>query len=445
MHFSRISALAGLILIPAYAHAQTSTTSASLTETSTATAPNLEVKQAEPVVTEKPKAEEKKPAGFTVSPIEGFTLNFKANIHADARFYFEDDDAHRVSDTFILRRVRPSLEGKLWNFASFRIMPDFGNGRVELLDAYADLEAHSALRFRIGKGKGNFGLERLQSQTDLIFIERSQVTGFPPNRDLGAMIHGEVLNKALHYSVGVWNGVPDGASGDLDTEDNKDYIGRVFVKPFRLSGIKFLHEVGFGIAGSHGIRRGRASAPGLPTYRTPGQQVAFQYDGDGTAPNTTFANGALDKYSPQAAIYLGPFGLMAEYVHTRQEVNKAGQQAALTHDAYQFTGSFLLTGESARYTSIEIQDPASLANGTWGALELAVRYDHASFSRDAINRGLASGSRSYTKVDGYWFGVNWYLNNNVKLVANFMYSKLEGDESLPDNEKALFTRVQLSF
>lgn len=441
-------AVSSTILIPALlAFAQlseSSTTSVTVTETAT-----LAAQSEFPAVTEKPvvapteKPAEKKPAGFVISPAEGFTLRIRANVQGDARYFFGDED-RRLVDTFLLRRVRPSLEGKLWGFVGFRLMPDFGNGRVELFDAYGDLEFHSALKLRVGKQKGNFGIERLQSQTDLVFAERSQSNGLAPNRDIGAVLSGDVLNKALHYSVGVFNGVPDGASGDLDNEDRKDYIGRVFVKPFRLTDIKFLHEVGFGIAGSHGIRRGRAAAPGLPTYRTPGQVAAFTYDGDGTAPNTTFANGAIDRYSPQASIYLGPFALMAEYVHTRQEVNKAGLQDALTFDAYAFTASFLVTGENARYDQLVPDAPFNWSKGQWGALELAFRLDHASFSRAAIGR-FASAARNYTDVDGYWFGANWFINENVKITANFVYSKLDGNSTLPDSEKVGTLRFQFSY
>jgi phosphate-selective porin OprO/OprP len=416
-----------------------STTTVTATETATPAA-QIELVAA----TEKPavKKEEKKP-GFLITPAEGFTLRIRANLQADARSFFGDED-RRATDNFLLRRVRPSLEGRLWGFVGFRIMPDFGNGRVELFDAYGDLEFHSALKLRVGKQKENFGIERLQSQTDLVFAERSQANGLGPNRDIGAQIFGDVFNKALHYSIGVWNGVADGASGDLDGEDRKDYVGRVFVKPFRLTEIKFLHEVGFGIAGSHGIRRGRASAPGLPSYRTPGQQAAFTYDGDGTAPNTTFANGAIDRYSPQATIYLGPFGLMAEYTHTRQHVNKAGDQGALTFDAYAFTGSFIVTGENARYDQLVPEKPFDWSKGQFGALELAFRLDYASFSRAALGR-FASAARNYSDVDAYWFGANWFLNENVKIVASFVLSKLDGNTTLPDSEKVGTLRFQFSY
>lgn len=39
-------------------------------------------------------------------------------------------------NTFVLRRVRPTLEGTLFDRFGFRIVPDFGNGQTVLQDAY---------------------------------------------------------------------------------------------------------------------------------------------------------------------------------------------------------------------------------------------------------------------------------------------------------------------
>src|SRR5262245_41470713 len=93
-------------------------------------------------------------------------IEFHANLQADARFYV-DDDQHRFVDTFLLRRVRPWVDGKFFKFISVKAMADFGNGKVEIVDAFVEVEAHTALRIRAGKAKASVGLERLQSQTDL--------------------------------------------------------------------------------------------------------------------------------------------------------------------------------------------------------------------------------------------------------------------------------------
>lgn len=68
---------------------------------------------------------------------------------------------------------------------SFRVMPDFANNQVQLLDAYAAYKHADWLNVLAGKTKSPFGLERLLSQTNLLFIERSLPTQLGPNRDTG--------------------------------------------------------------------------------------------------------------------------------------------------------------------------------------------------------------------------------------------------------------------
>src|SRR5271166_6009948 len=58
--------------------------------------------------------------------------NFLMNIHgyaqADARFYLNQHNP--APDTFLLRRVRPILEGTVYDRFDYRLMADFGSGNV---------------------------------------------------------------------------------------------------------------------------------------------------------------------------------------------------------------------------------------------------------------------------------------------------------------------------
>ena len=58
-----------------------------------------------------------------------------ALIELDGRFGL-DDPLHEVNDTFVMRRVRPILQGRVARYFEFRVMPDFGNGQTVLFDAW---------------------------------------------------------------------------------------------------------------------------------------------------------------------------------------------------------------------------------------------------------------------------------------------------------------------
>jgi phosphate-selective porin OprO and OprP len=64
-------------------------------------------------------------------------LKLRGLLHADARWFFEGESASN-NDTFLLRRVRPIVEGTAFNIFDFRFTPDFGNGKTVIQDAYVD-------------------------------------------------------------------------------------------------------------------------------------------------------------------------------------------------------------------------------------------------------------------------------------------------------------------
>ena len=170
--------------------------------------------------------------GFSLKSADGaFEIQLRGYVHTDGRFWTGDDELP-ATDTFLLRRVRPILEGTLYKFIDFRIMPDFGEGRTQLADGYLEARLSPALRVRAGKFKLPIGLERLQSATDIVFVERGQPANLAPNRDVGVQLSGDLVGGRIAYAVGAFNGVPDGTSGDTDIDDGKDAAARLFVQPF---------------------------------------------------------------------------------------------------------------------------------------------------------------------------------------------------------------------
>ena len=112
-------------------------------------------------------------------------------VQSDGQFYVKDT-ANVGTDTFVMRRVRPDIQGMVGKYINFRILPDFGAGTTALQDAYLDLRYSPKLSLRSGKFKSPVGLERLQSATDLVFILRALPTSLVPNRDLGLQLSGDL-------------------------------------------------------------------------------------------------------------------------------------------------------------------------------------------------------------------------------------------------------------
>ncbi len=267
-------------------------------------------------------------------------------VQTDARFYVADDE-RPLNDTLVVRRARPILDGTLWKIVDFRLMSDFGGGSSTLVDAYLDLKLSRALRVRAGKAKVPVGLEALLEDASLLFVERGLPSLLAPVRDVGVQVTGEPWGGRLQYAAGVFNGAPDGATGDGDNADDKDVAARFFVRPFQRPAGEAAPPVslGFGVAASFGEQSGTASAPNLPAFRTAGQQTFFSYRTDGTAAGTVIADGERTRIAPQGWLYSGPWLVLAEWTESRQEVRRDAERAELTHRAWQVVGSWAITGE----------------------------------------------------------------------------------------------------
>jgi phosphate-selective porin OprO and OprP len=411
------------------------------------------------------------------SPQQGFriqsadaanVLRVRGVLHFDGR-RFSDDITPGTADTWIFRRVRPTLEGTLNGIYDFRFTPDFAGGRTFILDAFVAARLKPWAVVTAGKFKVPVGLERLVSATDLRFIERALPTSLVPNRDLGVQLGGDIAGGLVNYSFGYFNGVSDGGSSDGNTptpdaenDTNGDWAARVFFQPFVNSDNFALRNLGFGVAGTLVDSTGSAATTLLPSYRTPGQQTFFSYrattaaSGATPAVNGTFADGDRVRWTPQAYYSIGSFGVLGEYVTVSQDVTRATPTAGLRsetldHTAWHVQLAWFATGEDEQFRGFTPGSVLSLENKTWGAWELVARYHELDIDDAAFVGGtnsFANPESAASKASAWGVGVNWYLNQNYKWSLNYDVTSFEGGAAAgadrPD-EKAMFTRFAVQF
>jgi phosphate-selective porin OprO/OprP len=325
-------------------------------------------------------------------------------------------------------------------------MPDFGEGRVTVFDAHADIRLTPQFNIRSGKFKPPFGMERLQSATDLIFIERSINTSFAPNRDVGVQLYGDIRGGRVQYQVGVFNGVPDLGFGDGDNGNNKDLFGRIVLEPFNGSAVAPLRGFGVGIAASRGVHRGTIAAPFLQTYRTPAQQSAFNFRSDGRASGTTIADGMHTRVGPQGYWYVGRVGTLWEYTRIGQVVRRDRALREVGHSALNITSSVALTGEHPSYRGLTPKRSFDPTNGHWGAFEIGLRYNVFDIDRDVFPI-FADPNTQPRRGQSHGLALNWYLNRGVRFMVNYSVTTYRGGSALGNREpeRALQTRIQHSF
>ena len=375
-----------------------------------------------------------------------FVARFRGYVHQDGRFF--DGEGPTGASTFLLRRVRPIVEGTVFRHYDYRVMTDFGGGSAVLQDAYVDVTHLPWARVRAGKFKPPVGLERLQSATGILFVERALPTNLVPNRDVGVQLWGDLRSGTISYALGVFNGVADGGSADADVNDGKDVAARLFVTPLRFTGAPAFQNVGVGIAASTGNQSGAtATSSGLGAQRSPFQQSVFTYRSAGTLATTARADGRRTRLSPQGYAYWGRAGLLAEYVVSRNEVRLDQHAAELEHRAWLVQGSYVLFGGNAAFAGVRpLRDFEPRANA-WGALELKGRI-HALDLDDATFPTYADPARSVASARAWAAGLNWHLNQNVKVALDYQRTEFEGGAASGADrpaEQGLLTRLQLAF
>ncbi len=379
--------------------------------------------------------------GFALKSKDGnFQLKLKGQIQADSRSFIADD-TQPGTNTFLLRRVRPTLEGTVFKHFDFRLIPDFGNGTTTLQDVYINFKYWKKASIRAGKFKSPVSLERLQSDPTALFVESSLASNLTPNRDVGVDLYGEFLNGAVNYDLAVLNGVADGSSADLDVHDDKDLVARIFALPFKNTDHDSLKKLGIGIGSSFGNAHGSTSSSNLPSFRTGGQQTFFSYS------TGTFADGTRFRIVPQGYYYYGPFGVMGEFALSSQEVRKGTTTSAIKNSAWQIQSFYVLTGEDASYNGVTPRNNFDPANKTLGAFEVVSRFAWLNADEDNFT-GFADSLTSAKEAMAWTIGFNWYLNKNLKFATDFEETFFQGGNANGgdrETENVLLNRFQVAF
>jgi phosphate-selective porin OprO/OprP len=400
--------------------------------------------------------------GFSATSADkNFQLRIKGLVQTDARVYFDDGKSAGSTDKFILRRARPIIEATVGKDYDIVLVPEFGDAPTTtpfLLDAYLNAAPFGkGAQVRIGKQRSTIGFEMNQADPKGFFTERALVTQLTTNRDLGISLHGKPFDEVVEYSIGLFNGAPDGASPSYngDVSDAKSVAGRIYVKPFANGADYALSNLGFGIGADYRDKTGTAGSNtaagafnnGLFNYRSDAQQTIYNWE------TSSFANGASTRVSPHLGWYAGSFGLLAEYVYSENAVTRGARNDTLRNKGWHVGASWVLTGENASYEGVKPSSEHSIYNNGFGAFELVARVSEVNFDTDAFTGNaatrFANGATSASDARAYALGLNWYPSNNLRFSAAYTHTEFDATNPtsavLRHGEDALLFRAQLSF
>ena len=363
----------------------------------------------------------------------------------DGRFFVDDPSA--PPGQFLLRRIRPELRGTAYDHYDFRLLVDLAGGKLVVEDAFVDVRYSELVELRAGKLKVPFGLERLQATPAVTFIELGLPSQLVPDRDLGVALFGTLGRGIAEYQLGLFDGVPDGGQVDGDTDDHKELAARVFVRPFAHDGWA-VRQLGAGAAATYGYKDGTLAAPQLPAYKTQGQTTFFQYLAGTARAKEAIADGRQWRATAQGYWYIGPVGLLGEYVRSSQHVALGTSHAVVVSEAWQGVAQWVVTGDPASYDGVAPRHPFDPRRGMWGAFDVAARFGEINLVDDrAFDAGLADPAKAARRACSAGAGADWYANTSIRLVLDVERTWFDGGAKGGDRptETSIIGRLQLAF
>ncbi len=341
-----------------------------------------------------------KPAGRETMLAIGGLIQAQADFldKGDSRFSSEND-------RFYLRRARISATGKFKEDFDFRVEFDLAGSlgettsmRAQATDAYINWTKYDFASVRVGQFKSGYGYEQLAADPKLLTIERSLVNDrLTLGRQIGVQVGGDVLDKRLSYSTGVFNGTGVNTSAN----DNDDFLATARVSGVPIEGKIRGQEAKWTVA----VDAFASKDQGLT-----GQPAEFGFDSTPAtvARDNTFT-GQRSGLGADTQLRFGLFDLWAEYLRSNFEQSLGRDSDA--EGAY-VQGTYYVIPKT---------------------LQALVKFDCFDPNVDI------DGNTTET----WTFGVNYYLKgDDLKLQLNYLLSDIPG--SFEQQDKILL-RLQAVF
>lgn len=331
---------------------------------------------------------------------------------------------------FYVPRERLIFSGRLTKLLEYEGSFEYAYGLTNLLNAFINFHPDDRYMIKFGRYKAPFLYEYYAiSNVDLLQPERSlYATNFGLNREIGAQLWGQLFDKQFDYAVGAFDG---SRNTQLNLGNGRDINAYVNAKPFLKvdDDWKFLRYLNIG--GS--INYGQESEAVIPqTLRTSVSQST-----NGNLPNVapgwlTFNNNVMESGSRQqmslhGSYFYKGFSLYGEWQTGYTSYGFVNQPARfhVPVNGFYVAAGYLLTGEEIdRRSQIKPKKPLNLKAEKFGlgAFELETRYSEITLGNQVFNAGLADPNQwtNHTRMTD--LGVNWYLNEYVKIYLDWQHA-----------------------
>jgi phosphate-selective porin OprO/OprP len=360
---------------------------------------------------------------------------FETSIAGYAQFDHRGyQSGNHPANTFLIRRARLGIEGRLERYFDFKLEGDFSDITSTILrDFFINIHRIDEVQLRFGHFKEPFSQDELRTDSWLDFVEPALVNNLVPSRSPGLMASGVINKGVFEYQVGAFNG-----KGQLVSNNNATPEGVV-----RLRFAPWKHGQGFltkgfifGGAFAEGRNTGGLSVRGLTESRS----FIFY--------TPEIINGRVMRANGELTWMLGPATIRAEYDQTNQSRDNLGlggtNLPGVVGKGYMAAATYLLTRETkpengpvAPRRSLFDDENGKAGSGAW---ELKFRY---------ANLQIANGTAKSNRAETFYFGPNWYMNRFMKYNLDLGFERYKDPLRSPNpgdkNFFVVLNRIQFAF
>jgi phosphate-selective porin OprO/OprP len=370
------------------------------------------------------------------------SIQVTGRVHADYRSFDVNSTNANTANGFDIRRAYLGVQGKLYSDWTYEGTIDIANNTLEY--AWLNYKAADALHFRMGAFKMPFSFEELTSSRFIDFQERSLVNAFAPAKDIGFMVHGELVKDRLVYAVAAMNGQGKNTDEANSQVDDQELIVRLASNLAPMAGLKdtVLHIGG-------GYTTGKMPGNNALTggIRTEGRGLTFLTlaSPGGTAASDT----ERDRLGLETVLAWGPIKAQGEWVKASYENSSVAFDREV--DAYYASLNWMITGEKYAdwYTmngmrAIKPNRPFRKGAEGMGAWELGVRY--SKIDADEFATGEFTGTKN---AEAMTVGLKWVPVTPVRIYLNYTETEFDAPIAIvggtTEKEKAITLRSSVFF
>lgn len=339
------------------------------------------------------------------------TIQFGGRVHGDTTYF--SNDKYQYQDGSELRRGRLYVRGNLSEDWEYRIQTEFSDDDPELKDGYVRYNGFENSRIILGNFKQFSSLEFLTSSNNITFTERAMVNSLVTGRRVGIGYQ----RWDDRYSLGV-----SAYTNEANDNVRGNGIGGRFVYRPALQGDQLLH------LGINYAREEDDDDTVRFRARPDSHQDSHRIVNTGSIADVD----ALERAGLELAYVNNRFSAQGEYV---SHDLKRDIGPDLTFTGYYIYASYFLTDDSRPYSRSNGAFDTLTPTSDSGAWEIGLRLSNLDLNDEGIGGGQA---------DTVTFGVNYYMNRNVRLTANYIMAdsdRLAGD----DDPDALQLRFRITF